>query len=159
MKKNLTLTLLFLLIISGINSQVLRKRYFRDSKVYISLPTTFILGSTTGLNDFTQNEPNILITLNAKSGSYNSQVDKMLQWITLTGGTKDMITKDITHHDQPAKYVMFDQLIAEGLPWYRHQHIIFGNDQMAIEIMAVYPKDSKLEKIVEEYLLSSGIDQ
>jgi hypothetical protein len=159
MKKKLFLTFIFLVIISTVKSQVIRKRYFRDSKVFIELPTTFMLGSTPNLNDFTQDQPNISITLTVKIGSYSEQIDKVLKMLSYTGGTKDKLINDITHRGQPAKYITFDQMIAEGLPWYHHQHLIFGNTKITCEIMAVYEKDVQLEKTVESYLLSAGIDE
>ncbi len=126
--------------------------------MFISLPMSFIQGTDGSLNDFTQNEPNILITLTVKNGSYETEVDKMLKMLSYTGGTKDMVIEDMVHREKPAKYITFDQMIADGLPWYRHQHIMFGNDKIAIEIMAVYQKETKLEKTVKDYLLNSRID-
>lgn len=160
MKKNWVLCLiLFLLILPGY-SQSVTKRYFNNSRVYISLPSTFILGTSKYLTDFTQDKPNIVIVLTVKQGTYSENINKMLAMITppLLLGTSNQLIKDIIHRGTTAKYVTFDQVINELIPTIRQQHIIFGYGTQTFDIQAMYDVNPDLDKVVESYLLSAGYD-
>ena len=150
---------LFSFVAIGYNQSV-SKRYFNNSKVYISLPATFIMGTSKYLTDFTQDKPNIVIVLTVKQGTYAENIDKMLQMMTdpYLLGTSNQIIKDITHRGSTAKYVTFHQVINEIIPTIKQQHIIFGYGTQTFDIQAMYDVNSDLDKIVETYLLSSGYD-